>query len=24
LAIRVRYNGLTQLWMHDGTGWRRW
>ena len=24
LAIRVRYNGLTQLWMHDGSEWRRW
>jgi len=24
LAIRLRYNGLTQLWMHDGTEWRRW
>ena len=24
LAIRIRFNGLTQLWMHDGTGWRRW
>ena len=24
LAIRVRYNGLTQLWMHDGTKWERW
>jgi hypothetical protein len=24
LAIRLRYNGLTQLWIHDGTGWRRW
>ena len=24
LAIRIRFNGFTQLWMHDGTGWRRW
>ena len=24
LAIRVRSNGLTQLWMHDGRGWKRW
>jgi prepilin-type N-terminal cleavage/methylation domain-containing protein len=24
VAIRVRYNGLTQLWMHDGSQWRRW
>jgi len=24
LAIRLRYNGLTQLWMHDGRGWERW
>jgi hypothetical protein len=24
LAIRLRYNGLTQLWKHDGRGWERW
>ena len=24
LAIRIRFNGLTQLWMHYGTGWIRW
>jgi hypothetical protein len=23
-AIRVRSNGLTQLWRHDGDQWRRW
>ena len=24
LAIRLRFNGLTQLWMHDGSQWKRW
>jgi hypothetical protein len=24
LAIRLRFNGLTQLWMHDGRTWERW
>jgi len=24
LAIRLRFNGLTQLWMHDGGEWERW
>jgi hypothetical protein len=24
LAIRIRFNGLTQLWMHDGQAWKRW
>jgi prepilin-type N-terminal cleavage/methylation domain-containing protein len=24
MAIRLRFNGLTQLWMHDGRGWERW
>jgi prepilin-type N-terminal cleavage/methylation domain-containing protein len=24
LAIRIRFNGLTQLWMHYGSQWRRW
>ena len=24
LAIRLRFNGLTQLWMHNGTKWERW
>ena len=23
-AIRIRFNGLTQLWRHDGSGWERW
>ena len=23
-AIRLRSNGLTQLWRHDGDQWRRW
>ena len=23
-AIRLRYNGLTQLWRHDGDQWERW
>jgi prepilin-type N-terminal cleavage/methylation domain-containing protein len=23
-AIRIRFNGLTQLWRHDGSQWRRW
>ena len=23
-AIRLRYNCLTQLWRHDGSGWERW
>jgi Tfp pilus assembly protein FimT len=24
LAIRLRFNGLTQLWLHNGTKWERW
>ena len=24
LAIRLRYNGLTQLWKYYGRGWERW
>jgi prepilin-type N-terminal cleavage/methylation domain-containing protein len=23
-AIRIRFNGLTQLWRHDGRTWERW
>jgi type II secretory pathway pseudopilin PulG len=23
-AIRIRFNGLTQLWRHDGQTWERW
>lgn len=23
-AIRIRFNGLTQLWRHDGQAWKRW
>ena len=23
-AIRIRFNGLTQLWRHDGRAWERW
>jgi hypothetical protein len=24
LAIRIRFNGLTQLWRHYGGEWERW